>query len=52
MPLTRITSGTASVFADLGYPDAVERQTGTGQTLAVNEVLKAPIDRHSLDEPR
>ena len=39
--MTRITRGTTNVFADLGYPDAAERQTKTGQALAVNELLKA-----------
>ena len=35
-----ITSGTTNVFADLGYPDAAERQTKTRLALAVNELLK------------
>ena len=28
--MTRITRGTTNVFADLGYPDAAERQTKLG----------------------
>ena len=39
--MTRITRGTSNVFADLGYPDATERQTKTRLALAVNELLKA-----------
>jgi predicted XRE-type DNA-binding protein len=35
-----ITHGTTNVFADLGYPDAAERQTKTRLALAVNELLK------------
>ncbi len=36
-----ITHGTTNVFADLNFPDAVERQTKTRLALAVNELLKA-----------
>jgi predicted XRE-type DNA-binding protein len=36
-----ITRGTTNVFADLGYPDAAERQTKTRLALAVNELLKS-----------
>ena len=36
-----ITRGTTNVFADLGYPDAAERQTKTRLALAVNNLLKA-----------
>jgi predicted XRE-type DNA-binding protein len=36
-----ITCGTTNVFADLGYPDAAERQTKTRLALAVNNLLKA-----------
>jgi predicted XRE-type DNA-binding protein len=36
-----ITHGTTNVFADLGYPDAAERQTKTRLALAVNELLKS-----------
>ena len=39
--MTRITRGTSNVFADLGYPDAAERETKTRLALAVNELLKA-----------
>jgi predicted XRE-type DNA-binding protein len=35
-----ITRGTTNVFADLGYPDAAERQTKTRLAFAVNELLK------------
>jgi predicted XRE-type DNA-binding protein len=41
MPWIRITRGTTSVFADLGYPDAAERQTKTRLALAVNDLLEA-----------
>ena len=36
-----ITRGTTNVFADLGYPDAAERQTKTHLALAVNTLLQA-----------
>lgn len=36
-----ITHGTTNVFADLGYPDAAQRQTKTRLALAVNELLKS-----------
>jgi predicted XRE-type DNA-binding protein len=39
--MNTITRGTTNVFADLGYPDAAERQTKTRLALAVNELLKA-----------
>ena len=39
--MTRITRGTTNVFADLGCPDAAERQTKTRLALAVNALLKA-----------
>ncbi len=35
-----ITHGTRNVFADLGMPDAVERQTKTRLALALNDLLK------------
>ena len=35
-----VTRGTANVFADLGFPDATERQTKTRLALAVNTLLK------------
>jgi len=37
---TAITHGTNNVFADLGLPDAAERQTKTRLALAVNDLLK------------
>jgi predicted XRE-type DNA-binding protein len=36
-----ITRGTTNVFADLGYPDAAERQTKTRLAFAVNELLNS-----------
>lgn len=39
--MTRITRGTTNVFADLGYPDAAERQSKTRLALAVNDLLGA-----------
>ena len=38
---SEIIRGTTNVFADLGYPDAAERQTKTCLALAVNELLKS-----------
>lgn len=35
-----ITEGTGNVFADLGLPDAVDRQTKTRLAMAVNALLK------------
>ncbi len=35
----RITGGTGNVFADLGYPDAGERQTKLRLALALNTIL-------------
>jgi predicted XRE-type DNA-binding protein len=35
-----ITHGTTNVFADLGLPEATERQTKTRLALAINELLK------------
>ena len=43
--MTRITRGTTNVFADLGYPDAAERQTKTRLALAVNEPLQFSVER-------
>lgn len=34
-----ITRGTSNVFADLGMPDAGERQTKTRLAMAVNEII-------------
>ena len=39
--MNTITRGTSNVLADLGYPNAVERQTKTRLALAVNGLLKA-----------
>jgi predicted XRE-type DNA-binding protein len=38
-PDEAITRGTGNVFADLGYPDAEERQTKLRLALAINEVV-------------
>ena len=38
--MSDITHGTSNVFADLGLPDADERQIKTRLALAVNELLK------------
>ena len=35
-----ITRGTGNVFADLGVPDASERQTKTRLALALNRIIK------------
>lgn len=35
-----ITRGTSNVFADLGLPDATERQTKTRLALALNRIIK------------
>ena len=37
---TSITHGTGNVFADLGLPDAGERQTKTRLALALNRIIK------------
>ena len=39
--MSTITRGTGNVFADLGYPDASERQVKTRLALVVNELLRA-----------
>lgn len=36
-----ITRGTTNVFADLGFPDAAERQTKTRLAFALNELMKS-----------
>lgn len=36
-----ITHGTRNVFADLGLPDAFERQTKTRLAMALNDILKS-----------
>ena len=35
-----ITRGTTNVFADLGFPDAAERQTKTRLAFAINRILE------------
>jgi predicted XRE-type DNA-binding protein len=37
----RITRGSSNVFADLGYADAVERQTKTRLAVEINALIKA-----------
>jgi predicted XRE-type DNA-binding protein len=37
---TGVTHGSTNVFADLGLPDAVERQTKTRLAMQVNELLR------------
>jgi predicted XRE-type DNA-binding protein len=36
-----ITHGTGNVYADLGFPDATERQTKTRLAFTINELLKS-----------
>jgi len=36
-----VNRGTTNVFADLGFPDAAERQTKTRLAFAINELLKS-----------
>ena len=36
-----ITRGTTNVFADLGFPDAAERQTKTRLAFAINKLLNS-----------
>lgn len=38
--LAGVTRGTDNVFADLGLPDPVERQTKTRLAMAINELVK------------
>jgi predicted XRE-type DNA-binding protein len=38
-PRTRITRGTGNVFADLGFPDAAERQAKLRLAYALNQLL-------------
>lgn len=35
-----ITRGTGNIFADLGLPDAAERQTKTRLAVAINRIIK------------
>ena len=39
--MSDITHGTSNVFADLGLPDAGERQTKTGLAMAIIEIIEA-----------
>ena len=39
--MSDITHGTGNVFADLGLPDAGERQTKTRLAMAINEIIQA-----------
>lgn len=41
MNQTNITHGTDNVYADLGFPDATERQTKTRLAFTLNELLKS-----------
>lgn len=41
MTNTKIVAGSDNVFADLGFPDAVERQTKTRLALAISEIIRA-----------
>ena len=41
MTTTEITRGTGNVFADLGLPDARDRQTKTRLALALNRIIQA-----------
>ena len=36
-----ITHGAGNVFADIGLPDASERQTKTRLAMAINEIVKS-----------
>lgn len=36
-----ITRGTTNVFADIGLPDASERQTKARLAMAINEIIKS-----------
>jgi len=36
-----ITHGTSNVFADIGLPDASDRQTKTRLAMAINEIVKS-----------
>jgi predicted XRE-type DNA-binding protein len=37
---TGVTEGTGNVFADLGMPDAVDRQTKTRLAVEINDIIK------------
>jgi predicted XRE-type DNA-binding protein len=38
--MSDITHGTDNIFADLGLPDAADRQTKTRLAMAVNEIIQ------------
>ena len=40
-----VTRGTGNVFADLGFPDAAERQARLRLAYALNQALEAPSSR-------
>lgn len=39
-PVREIARGTANIFADLGYPDAEERQTKLRLAYAINQIVE------------
>lgn len=54
-----ITRGTGNVFADLGYPDAEERQTKLRLAHAINDVISrrrltqtAAAERFGVNQPK
>jgi predicted XRE-type DNA-binding protein len=56
---SKITRGTGNVFADLGYPDADERQTKLRLAFAINTVITrrrlgqaAAADRLGVNQPK
>ncbi len=58
-PDEAITRGTGNVFADLGYPDAEERQTKLRLAHAINEVIArrrltqaAAAERLGVNQPK
>jgi len=58
-PDEAITRGTGNVFADLGYPDAEERQTKLRLAHAINEVVArrrltqvAAAERLGVNQPK
>lgn len=58
-PDLAITRGTGNVFADLGFPDAAERQTKLSLALAINGVIArrrltqaAAAERLGVNQPK
>jgi predicted XRE-type DNA-binding protein len=56
---TAITRGTGNVFADLGFPDAEERQTKLRLAYAINDVIErqrltqaAAADKLGVNQPK